>query len=400
MLTSLDGIQYLPLLQTLDARNNKITSVKVPQTFFKQKSIKKEIDKNETKASLVRAGSLKKANFSSIVSAPSTTSISSEASKDASVTVLGLQSLTELSLSHNLITSLDGFNSLGAKIEILDIEYNNLDLSRDKDEQLKMITCLRTLTQLNELRFNCNASSNLLGDITAALFKACPSMKSFNGQTVTGLTLSEINEGGKNNEDNEVLETAAYSDDSDEETTYGRIETNETEIEKEKPISRKGSRSAIKVLTIDDVSMMDHQFKHLLSTCKDTLSVMLTLADRTATGDVSTIENIPPIAEKVDNEKVDNEKVDNEKVDKEKVDNSTKINFDADTTEEKTSNVDDSKSLRKSFTFLSEYNEEVEERFKSRSESGATNRSISKVGQDPLPCPPAKRPDSKGDLRY
>jgi hypothetical protein len=365
--------------------------VKVPQTFFKQKSFtKKEVDRNDSKASLVRAGSLKKANFSSILSAPASNSTSSEAIKDASVTVLGLQSLTELSLSHNLITSLDGFDSLGAKIEILDVEYNNLDLSRDKDEQLKMITCLCTLTQLNELRLNCNTSSNLLGDITSALFKVCPSMKSFNGQTVTGLTLAEINEGGRNDEVNEGLESAAYSDDSDEETTYGRIETNEIELEKGKTISRKGSarkgsQSAIRnILTIDDVSMMDLQFKDLLSTCKDTLSVMLTLADQTATGDVSIIENISPIPVEVDNEKINI---------------STKINFD-DTADKGTINVDDSKYLRRSFTFLSEYDEEVEERFKLRSESGATNRSVSKVGQDPLPCPPAKRSDSKGDLRY
>jgi hypothetical protein len=76
---------------------------------------------------------------------------------------------------------------------------------------------------------------------------------------------------------------------------------------------------------------------------------------------------------------------------------STQINFDVNTTDL----LNDSRALRKSFTFLSEYDEEVEEqRSRVRPESGAANRGISQVGQDPLPCPPAKRPDSKGDLRY
>lgn len=412
-LTSLDGIQYLPLLQTLHAHNNKITSVKVPQTFFKQKSIsKKDIDRNDSKASLVRAGSLKKANFSSILSAPSSTSVSAEATQDATVTVLGLQSLTELFLSHNLITSLDGFDSLGSKIEILDFENNNLNLNGDKDEQLKFITRLSALTQLNELRLTFDASSNLSGDITSALFEACPSMKSFNGQTLTGLTLAEINETARNNEITEQSESAVYGDDSDEETAYGKIENDEIELEKGPSMERRGSRSAKNILIIDDVSAMDLQFKDLLSTCKDTLSVMLTLADQTAIGDVSIIENTS-VVEKVNKKRNLSTKINfdvnttdtaandstlpvAEKAEKE-LNLSTQIDFDVNTTDL----LNDSKALRKSFTFLSEYDEEVkEQRSRVRPESGAANRGISQVGQDPLPCPPAKRPDSKGDLRF
>jgi Leucine-rich repeat (LRR) protein len=119
-LTSLNGLQHLPTLEVIFADHNKIDTVKVPQTYFKQKLANKVVSESSSKVSLQASKqrsssvSLPKRRFSSTSVGPSP-SIAMSEGMDSSTTVLGLLALTEISLTHNQITSLDGLDSLGCK---------------------------------------------------------------------------------------------------------------------------------------------------------------------------------------------------------------------------------------------------------------------------------------------
>jgi hypothetical protein len=153
--------------------------------------------------------------------------------------------------------------------------------SREKEESL--VANMRVLRQLSELRlFSSTRSLSCDGislQLATALFDVCPSIKSIDGQTVAGKIWQE--DDGEVEKENDVESSTIpdyCSSDSDDQSEYDR--GTETQSSERRKSNRPGSAAAIKeILQIDDVPLMEGHFKDLLSNCKDTLTVMLKLAD-------------------------------------------------------------------------------------------------------------------------
>ena len=288
-LTTLEGIQQLPTLEIIHADHNLIKTVRIPQTFTKKKSLSKidiNINNNTTKAPLKRTNS----NVGSMSSR--STGVNNK-EKEGSVVVLGLLALTELNLSNNEITSLEGINSLGIKMEILNVSYNSIDLTGDKIDNF--ITILSSLKSLNELQIERSGYDDSIVDINALLFKSCPNLKSIDGQLVTGeRKIGDISENEENYEKNIHYD----SSDSDEENdTYNeegdkdkdKFSSAASSITKRQSFSKRrvsisGSKTAIKeIAQIDDVLFLEGQFKKVLTNCRDTWTTFLKLTEGTGT---------------------------------------------------------------------------------------------------------------------
>ena len=275
-LVNLDGLQQLPTLETIYADHNMIITVKISQTFTKKKSLSmKASEQNTTKLK-----SMTSAKNPSSLSAR----IASSSTKDASIASVASLALTDVYLSCNQITSLDGLNTLGLKIEVLDIDFNLLDLGTDKTSSI--VSIISSLRHLNELNVNKRRYIDNSKDLMAALFAGCPSLKLIDGETVTGdMRTEEQIEKEQGYEKNVHYDSSDSGDESDEDMKPKSqpISSQKQAVSNSKRrVSVSGSATAIKeIAQIDDVSQLEGRFQKILTNCSDTWTSFLRLADNT-----------------------------------------------------------------------------------------------------------------------
>lgn len=302
-LVNLDGVQYLPTLETIHADNNVITTVKVPQTFMKRKNVSasssREVSSSSSTSKLQKGSVLVSASAKNL---PSTSASSSainrqDSGRDSSTTTLGHLALTDLYLSHNQISSLDGLNSLGTKIEVMDIEFNCMDLSREKTESLAAV--MSTLKQLNELKINKAGYGGNSKVLNAALFASCSSLTIIDGQSATGeVRVEDLREAVLTYEKN--TNYGSDSDDSDYEDASGPALLKK-QASSRRRVSLTGSATAIKeIAQIDDVTILEGNFKKVITNCKETWTAFLKLSSAPEVIFESKLPMRRPIEEKVE----------------------------------------------------------------------------------------------------
>jgi Leucine-rich repeat (LRR) protein len=115
-LKSLDGIQNIPTLEIIRADHNEITTLKIPQTYNSERKIEK--NQNQTN--------------------------SNETNALSSQNKFGMTELNDVFLSHNKLHNLVGIDTLGEKLETLDISFNCIDDSKE----LNLLVSNRSLINL------------------------------------------------------------------------------------------------------------------------------------------------------------------------------------------------------------------------------------------------------------
>lgn len=161
-LKTLDGIQQIPTLQTIHAECNQLTTLQIPQTYTHQEKLPEmsagPVEKSavattskSSKLSTNKVGS-GKGNSSKPSSAASTSNhldnnANNKTTKGDKVQVLGMPALAEIFLSGNHITSLQGLDSLGLVIELLDVRENRIsNLADDVTAHVEAMGGLKLLT--------------------------------------------------------------------------------------------------------------------------------------------------------------------------------------------------------------------------------------------------------------
>ena len=277
-LVNLDGLQQLPTLETIYADHNMITTVKISQTFTKKKNLSMKASEQTSNSSKLKLTTAAK-NPRSL-----SARIASTSTKDASIPAVALLALTDVYLSCNQITSLDGLNSLGLKIEVLDIDFNLLDLGKDKTSSI--VSIISSLRHLNELNVNKRRYIDNSKDLMAELFAGCPSLKLIDGETVTGDIRTEEQIDKEQGYEKNVHYDSSDSDESDEDMkpkSQPMISSQKQAVSNSKRrVSVSGSATAIKeIAQIDDVSHLEGRFQKILTNCSDTWTSFLRLADNT-----------------------------------------------------------------------------------------------------------------------
>jgi Leucine-rich repeat (LRR) protein len=316
-LTKLDGVEHLPTLEGIHADNNFIDTLKIPQTYTKQRNptLKLDFECTDTnmasfgtlsrKPSLVNVGTLsRKPSMSNVVTLSRKTSMSSlsmsrkpsmskmnmcmtlgsdrsrSASvdfvdfKDETVTVLGMRALTEVFLSHNRIVSFDGLDSLGTKLEVLDIKSNPLELGGDKAGA--MMESMGSLKRLKELKIGSMGDEKGSLDLQMMLLGVCPMLRAIDGRVLTDNLLPVRDDLSKIDiaQDIDVNYDSNESEDDCETADLPEIKRKVSLISTRK-VSVSGSATALReVAHIDDIPTMEVQFKTLLYNCKNTLAVL------------------------------------------------------------------------------------------------------------------------------
>lgn len=284
-LINLDGLQHLPTLEVIHAEYNMIDTFKIPQTYTKQRnpSARSDLDSvcnlnRSVSTEMTRKMSTSKLFVSGniSISAMSTRSRSSSIDfKEETVTVLGMRSLTDVFLSYNQIASVDGLDSLGTKIEVLDINNNLMNFSSGKSENL--LESISTLKRLSELRMASSDDDINLLELKALLFKACPLLKAIDGRELSGEVWSSSSQLEPSLQERSDIDLHYDSSDNEDVTENPeqaeiRRKTSLTSLRK---VSVSGSATAVKeIALIDDIPTMEGQFKTLLSNCKKTLAVL------------------------------------------------------------------------------------------------------------------------------
>ena len=285
-LVNLDGLQHLPTLETIYADHNMITTVKISQTFTKKKNMSMKAIEQSTNNSLRLKSMTSAKNPGSLSSR-----VASSSKKDPSIPAVALLSLTDVYLSCNQITSLEGLNTLGTKIEVLDVDFNLIDLGKDKTSSIVLI--VSSLRHLNELNVNKRRYIDNSTDLIAALFSGCPSLKLIDGETVTGDVRTE-EQTGKEEGYEKNIHYDSDSDDSDTEINPTPSEqptilskkngTQNSNSTSKRRVSVSGSATAIKeIAQIDDVTHLEGRFQKILSNCTETWTSFLRLTDTTGT---------------------------------------------------------------------------------------------------------------------
>lgn len=173
LLTSLDGLQHLPTLEILHAENNKIVHVTIPQTYSRSNIKLNKPSTNKptsggsasnigsaagsvvsNKSKSTKKGSTMKSN--TVTNGDEVSETSMVTSNTHSEAIIGLPKLTDVFLSNNKLTSLNGLNTIGHNIEVLDIANNLIE-----DVNL-IIEQVYILTNLYELNIEGNPISTLL----------------------------------------------------------------------------------------------------------------------------------------------------------------------------------------------------------------------------------------------
>ena len=320
-LTNLDGVQHLPTLEGIHAENNYIDTLKIPQTYTKQRNPAHKLDFDSSEFNMSGGGTLSRKpsmgnvgtlsrkpsmgnvstlsrkpsmgsvstmsrkpsmsmlmsmNMSSIGSASERSRSSSVDFKDETVTLLGMRSLREVFLSDNLIISLDGLNTLGTKLEVLDIEKNRLELCAHKS--LAFVECIGTLKRLKELKIDSKGDEKTSLELQAILIGACPMLRTIDGRILVEEAPSvQVPEDFTMAIIPQDVETNYDSNDSEDEDVTADLHEIKRKISLTslRKVSVSGSAAALKeVGQIDDIPTMEVQFKKLLSNCKSTLAVL------------------------------------------------------------------------------------------------------------------------------
>lgn len=321
-LTNLDGIQQFPTLEGIHAESNFIDTLKIPQTYTKQKNPSLKLDSEGTdinmsglgtlsrKPSLVSIGTMsRKPSTSNVGTLSRKTSISSISAmsrkpsmskmnmtmsmsmtlgsersrsasvdfidfKDETVTVLGMRALSEVFLSNNLIVSLDGLDSLGTRLEVLDIRCNQLQLSADKSGP--MMESLGTLKRLKEFKIGSMSDEKGSFELQMMLIGVCPMLRAIDGRVISDNPLPVRTDLSKieTAQDIDVNYDSDESEDDCETADLPEIKRKVSLISTRK-VSISGSATALReVVHIDDIPTMEVQFKTLLHNCKSTLAVL------------------------------------------------------------------------------------------------------------------------------
>lgn len=179
-------MQNLPTLQVIIADNNLINTVRIPQTYFKQKKTVDNSNQNsnqnflselnsksqshpETKLPIRRISRSNSGISHGSSSSNGTNGTSNDRkvggkegrdneNKDSSITTLGLLALTDVYLSNNLISSFDGLYTLGTNIEVFDLKCNNIDISLNEFKE-DIFVVFSTLKNLTDLKISTTSSS-------------------------------------------------------------------------------------------------------------------------------------------------------------------------------------------------------------------------------------------------
>jgi Leucine-rich repeat (LRR) protein len=316
-LRNLDGVQHLPTLEGIHAENNFIDTLKIPQTYTKQRnpSLRQDFECTDMmsslgglsrKTSLVNVGTLsRKPSMSNVGTLSRKTSMSSISAmsrkpsmskmnmcmtlgsersrsssvdfldfKDETVTVLGMRALTEVFLSHNQIVSMDGLDSLGTKLEVLDMRSNLLEFGGDKSSA--MMESMSSLKRLKELKIGTMGDEKGVFELQMMLIGVCPMLRAIDGRVLSDEALPVREDLTKIDiaQDVDVNYDSNESEDDCETPDLPEIKRKVSLISTRK-VSVSGSATALKeVAHIDDIPTMEVQFKTLLYNCKSTLAVM------------------------------------------------------------------------------------------------------------------------------
>lgn len=135
-LTNLDGIQNLPTLETLHASCNSINRLTIPQTYTHNGML------TNAASSSSSAGSSRPTASSSTSTASSSATKSQKPPESVS---LGMSSLADIFLDSNLLTTVEGINALGVKLECIDLSNNKLSDTTCLISHLLLCSNLREL---------------------------------------------------------------------------------------------------------------------------------------------------------------------------------------------------------------------------------------------------------------
>jgi len=181
-------------------------------------------------------------------------------------TILGVQTLTDVYVSHNRITTLDGLDSLGANIEVLDLEHNLIDVVGG--DPRAMAATLASLQRLTELKLRANHGAPEIPDALAeAVLSACPLLRGL----TTATSSSSSGAGGGEEGDALVERRVDGSDDGDGE------DDDDDDFRKAKgpaPTNRD-----LKAPVANEVVLsMESGFKSLIGTCRVSLKHLQAIA--------------------------------------------------------------------------------------------------------------------------
>ena len=282
LLTSLDGVQQLQCIETVYADHNRITTIRIPQTYCKQAPPRE--DNSSSSSGYSKSGgalshrSTGTGRMSTNPSARTVGSSRTDGGGQEAVVVLGMNTLTDVHLSHNSIASLDGLDSLGANIEILDLDSNRMDLCGNVQP---LVAALASLQRLVDIKLRNNLEQGEIPDeLAEALLSACPRLRglataSSSSGSNTGVSDDkEASTSGRNTGDG----GGSDSDDDDDQARAQAAAQGTSQLQRlvadlKEPVAN------------EDIMKMEGSFKQLLGNCKDGLLTLVRIAGGPADDD-------------------------------------------------------------------------------------------------------------------
>ena len=274
-LTSLDGVQQLQTVETIHADHNLLTTLRIPQTYCKQAPTDKggnsgpAGDNGKTGgATGGQATQRSTGRLSSVASARAMTTARTDATGAATATILGVQTLTDVHVSHNRIVSLDGLDSLGANIEVLDLEHNLIDV--EGGDPRAMAATLASLQRLTELKLRANGGAHDIPDALAeAVLSACPLLR--------GLTTASSSSGANGHGGQEDAEVGGGGDDRGTYDSDGDGDDDYDDFRRAKgpTVTKRDLKAPV---ANDDLLRMEGGFKSLVGACRVSLKHLQAIA--------------------------------------------------------------------------------------------------------------------------
>ena len=251
----LNGLENLYSLETLYAQNNAIKTLRIPQTYSRQN---KTLDSATATAAAVADGS----------TSTSTLRKSSSAALSAEPTVLGHARLTEVFLSGNKLVSLEGLETIGTHLELLDLTANAIEA----DHSLSHLLKLSKLRQLKLADNPVKRDADAMKQLASLLKKKCHLLEAFDDEpSFVGITPGLGADAPVNGKPEE--EGPASSDD-EQDAGDGDADANKHNANYAAP-----TLSLRNLKTAEEIVSMESEFKELLSSCKETLFSILLKPD-------------------------------------------------------------------------------------------------------------------------
>jgi hypothetical protein len=207
-LLSLEGIQNLPTLQVIKAGDNELVTLRIPQTYSTHQMIDK-LNNNSESGSVDNSSNAKKIASSkkavdnkkppkpqaqqagATANAAAAAANNSNNNSSAMSQYLGMTDLTEVYVANNNLKSLDGIDSLGVSIEVLDVTRNRLDTVNSAAGIASMVSCLAPLKKLQDIKLRDNpglegsvGATSSEKNLMECILNSCPSVLSLDGKII------------------------------------------------------------------------------------------------------------------------------------------------------------------------------------------------------------------------